>query len=299
MEEGRPSLTAVFAAMMRAAHLLLDDEPKILRDDLALGLSGIANEAALRTAVEGLRTEIAQRMTPEFAQSMFRYMRAFLTLRSRYVEDALGKTIERGVAQYVILGAGLDSFAYRRRDVANVLRVFEVDHPATQQWKRARLHALGVELPSNLTFLPIDFEKQTLKEALRAGGYHLAEPGIFSWLGVIQYLTEDAIFSTLRDVATLASGSEIIFEYEILESLLDEENQRMVAVLKASAAARGEPWLSFFDPASLMARLRELGFTEVWDLGPEEANPRYFGGRTDGLCISDGGRLMKARVGEK
>ena len=104
---------------------------------------------------------------------------------------------------------------------------------------------------------------------------------------VTQYLTEDAIFSTLRDVATLASGTEIIFEYEILDSLLDEESQRMVAVLKANAAARGEPWLSFFDPASLMARLRELGFTEVRDLGPEEANKRYFGGRTDGLCIRE------------
>jgi methyltransferase (TIGR00027 family) len=176
--------------------------------------------------------------------------------------------------------------------------VFEVDHPSSQQWKRARLHALGVELPPNLTFLPIDFENQTLREGLRAGGYRLEEPGVFSWLGTTQYLTQDAIFSTLRDVATLASGTEIIFEYEILESLLDEENQRMVAVLKAGAAARGEPWLSFFDSASLAARLRELGFAEVWDFGPEEANERYFRGRTDGLYIPDGGHLMKARVGE-
>jgi methyltransferase (TIGR00027 family) len=299
MEEGRPSVTAMMAAMTRAAHVLWDSEPKILRDDLALGLSGIENEAALRAALEGLRAEIAQRTTPEFAQSLFRYVRAFMALRSRYVEDALGKAMERGVAQYVILGAGLDSFACRRRDVADVLRVFEVDHPATQQWKQARLHALGVELPPNLTFLPIDFEKQTLREGLRAGGYRLEEPGVFSWLGTTQYLTEDALFSTLRDVATLASGTEIIFEYEILDSLLDEENQRMVAVLKANAVALGEPWLSFFDPASLMARIRELGFTEVRDLGPEEANTRYFGGRTDGLCIANIGHLMKARVGKR
>jgi methyltransferase (TIGR00027 family) len=299
MEEGRPSVTAIVAAMMRAAHLLLDNEPKVLRDDLALGLSGVENEAALRAALEGLRAEIAQRTTSEFAQSLFRYLRAFMALRSRYAEDALGKAIERGVAQYVILGAGLDSFAYRRRDVTDVLRVFEVDHPATQQWKRARLHALGVELPPNLTFLPIDFEAQTLREGLRAGGYRLEESGVFSWLGVTQYLTEDAIFSTLRDVATLAPGTEIIFEYGILESLLDAESQRMVAVLKAGAAARGESWLSFFDPARLMARLQELGFTEVQDLGPEEANPRYFGGRTDGLCIPNIGHLMRARVGEK
>jgi methyltransferase (TIGR00027 family) len=299
MEEGRPSLTAVVAAMMRAAHLLLDNEPKILRDDLALRLSGVENEAALRVALEGLQAEIAQRTTPEFAHSLFRYLRAFITWRSRYVEDALETALQRGVAQYVILGAGLDSFAYRRRDRAGGLRVFEVDQPATQQWKCARLHALGVELPPNLTFVPIDFENQTLREGLRAGGYRLGEPGVFSWLGVIQYLTEDAIFSTLRDVAALAPGTEIIFEYEILDSLLDAESQYMVAVLKAGAASRGEPWLSFFDPASLMARLRELGFTEVWDLGSEDANTRYFTDRTDGLRlpVPSAGNLMRARVG--
>src|SRR5262245_37532758 len=140
MEEGRPSLTAVMVAMIRAAHLLLDDEPKILRDDLALGLSGVGNETALRGALDRLQAEIAQRSTPEFAHSLFRSLRAFTTWRSRYVEDALETAIQHGVAQYVILGAGLDSFAYRRRDVTEMVRVFEVDHPTTQQWKRARLH---------------------------------------------------------------------------------------------------------------------------------------------------------------
>src|SRR5215510_10464959 len=245
MEEGSPSLTAVFAAMMRAAHLLLDDEPKILRDDLALGLSGVDNEAALRVTLDGLQAEFAQKTTPEFASSLFRHLRSSTTWRSRYVEDTLETALQRGVAQYVILGAGLDSFAYRRRDVADVVRVFEVDHPATQQWKRARLHTLGVALPPNVTFVPIDFERQTLQEGLRAGGYRLEEPGVFSWLGVTPYLTEDAICSTLRDVAALAPRSEIIFEYLILDSLLDADGQRMVAVAKAGAAARGEPVLSF------------------------------------------------------
>ncbi len=299
MEEGRPSLTAIMVAMIRAAHLLLDDEPTILRDDLALGLSGVGNETALRGALDRLQAEIAQRSTPAFAHSLFRSLRAFTTWRSRYVEDALETAIQRGVAQYVILGAGLDSFAYRRRDIADVVRVFEVDHPATQQWKRARLHTLRVQLPPNLTFLPIDFEHQTLRAGLRAGGYRLEEPGLFSWLGVIAYLTEDAIFSTLRDVAALAPGTEIIFEYVILDSLLDAESQRMAAVVKAGAAARGEPWLSFFDPVGLRARLRELGFAEVWDIGPEEANARYFTDRTDGLRLSvpSPAHLMRARVG--
>jgi methyltransferase (TIGR00027 family) len=298
MEEERPTSTAAAAAMMRAAHLLLDNEPKILRDDLALGLSGFESEAALQVALEALQAEIAHRTTPEFAHSLFRNLRAALTLRSRYVEDVLENAIQSGVAQYVILGAGLDSFAYRRRDLAGILRVFEVDQPATQQWKRARLHALGVELPPNLTFVSIDFEKQALGEGLRGGGYRLEEPGVFSWLGVTQYLTEDAIFSTLRDIAALAPGTEVIFEYLILESLLDAENQRWMAVLKADAAARGEPWRSVFDPTSLMARLRELGFAEVWDLGPEEANARYFTGRTDELRlpIPCGAHLMRAVI---
>jgi O-methyltransferase involved in polyketide biosynthesis len=156
-----------------------------------------------------------------------------------------------------------------------------------------------VELPPNVTFVPIDFETQTLQEGLRTGGYRLEEPGVISWLGVTQYLTEDAIFSTLRDVAALAPGSEIIFEYLIPDSLLDADGQRMAAVLKATAATRGEPGLSFFDPASLMARLRGVGFAEVWEVGPEDGNARYFAGRTDGLKLPvlSLAHLMRARVG--
>ena len=283
--------------MMRAAHVLLDNEPKILRDDLALGLRGVENEAALRAVLSGLQAEIAQKTTPEFAHTLSRATRALMAWRSRYVEDELEEALQRGVAQYVILGAGLDSFAYRRRDLAGVVRVFEVDHPATQHWKRARLHTLGVEIPSNVTFVPIDFEQQTLREGLRAGGYRMEEPGVFSWLGVTAYLTEDAILSTLRDVASLAAGTEIIFQYEELESQLDAESQRIVAVTKTFVAARGEPWLSFFDPANLRARVQELGFAEVGDFRPEDANARYFAGRRDELRAFPASHLMKAQVG--
>ena len=129
-------------------------------------------------------------------------------MRSRYTEDELSKALARGIKQYVILGAGLDSFAYRRRDLADVLRVFEVDHPATQQWKRVRLQELGIELPPNLTFIPINFEQQTVTAALQAGGYWPEEPAFFSWLGVIGYLTEEATFKTLREVVAAAPGSE-------------------------------------------------------------------------------------------
>jgi methyltransferase (TIGR00027 family) len=298
MEGRRPSGTAMMAAIGRAAHLLLDDDPKILRDDLALRFSGAENEGALRAALETQLTEPSGRTRPDFAQAVFKFYRAFVTMRNRYAEDELSKAIHRGVTQYVILGAGLDSFAYRRRDLAGVLHIFEVDHPATQQWKRARLREFNIALPDNLTFLPVDFERQRLGEVLRAGRYQIQALTFFSWLGVTQYLTEKAIFGTLQEVASSAPGSEVVFEYSLPESLLDEENRQMLATFKAMTAARGEPWLSLFEPARLAARLKELGFAQVWDFGPEEANARYFAGRTDGLGLRvTTTHLMKARVG--
>ncbi len=296
MEEGRPSKTAQFAAMWRAAHLLWDDGLKIFQDPLALALSGTENEAALRAALETLQATLAQRLSPEHAQALFHSMRAGTILRSRYTEDALSETLERGGRQYVILGAGLDSFAYRRGDLADVVRVFEVDHPATQQWKQARLRALNIKPPPNLTFIPCDFEQQGWGEALRTGGYRQEEPAFFCWLGVTWYLTEEAIFETLHQVAGMAPGSEVVFDYPVLESLLDDKSREMMAPLKADMAARGEPWLSSFDPISLAERVRGLGFAHVQDFSPEEANARYFAGRTDGLRVRRGIHLMKARI---
>jgi methyltransferase (TIGR00027 family) len=282
--------------MLRAAHLLLDDEPKILRDDFALHFSGVENESALRAALETMQANFARQANPEFAHSLLRHLRASVVVRSRYTEDELSQAIARGVKQYVILGAGLDSFAYRRRDLAGVLRVFEVDHPTTQQWKRTRLRELQTELPPNLTFIPINFEQQTVTSALRAGGYQPEEPAFFSWLGVIGYLTEEATFKTLREVVAAAPGSEIVFGYGVKEALLDEESRQMRALVKAGTAAQGEPILSLFDPTSLAARVKELGFAQVRDFTPEEANARYFAGRADGLRVAKLNHLMKAWV---
>lgn len=297
MEEGRPSSTAVAAAMMRAAHLLWDAEPKILRDELALGLSGVGDEATLRTTLDAMLTELQADFSAAFAQAVFRHFRAMAVLRSRYVEDALAQALSRGVRQYVILGAGFDSFAYRRKDLASVVQVFEVDHPVSQQEKLARLRALRVDLPTNLRFVTVDFEKQTLVDGLQAGGYCMEEPAFFSWLGVTQYLTEAAVYRTLQEVASLASGTEIVFMYVVPAAWLADEDRRLLAVSTASSASHGEPWLSFFEPAQLAARVKDLGFAEVWDLGPTEANARYFAGRSDGLRVASLGHLMKARVG--
>jgi methyltransferase (TIGR00027 family) len=296
MEDGQPSLTAVAAAMTRAAHLLLDHEPKVFVDSLALGLSGAETEATLKANLHAQHAELARRFPSDFAHALLRYLRALMTMRSRYVEDELSKAIQRGVTQYVILGAGLDSFAYRRRDLTDVVQVFEVDHPVSQRWKRARLDALGVDLPPNLTFVPIDFEKQPFGEVLRAEGYGVEKSGFFSWLGVTQYLTEEAIYHTLQTVASLAPGTEIIFEYTVPEALLDAEGQRVLAAFKARGAARGEPWLSLFEPTHLTTHVKELGFAEAIDFSSEAANALYFADRTDGLQVPSTTHIMRARV---
>jgi methyltransferase (TIGR00027 family) len=220
-------------------------------------------------------------------------------MRSRYLEDEVEQAIGMGVSQYVILGAGLDSFAYRRTDLVKVLRVFEIDHPATQAWKRTRLREARVELPPNLSLVPIDFEKQSLIESLRMSGYRADTPAVFSWLGVATYLTYDAIFSTLRTVAALAPGTESIFQHSVRKELLDKENQRVFAGAIALVAARGEPFQSFFEPERLAQQARELGFVEVSDLGPEEAGERYFAGRADGLWPVGSEHYMRARLGPR
>jgi methyltransferase (TIGR00027 family) len=274
------------SAMARAAHLLWDDAPKIFEDTFALRLSGCESESALRTQLD------------PFA-GFVRRATGTVVMRSRYLEEEIDQAVGRGVSQYVILGAGLDSFAYRRTDLAKVLRVFEVDHPASQTWKRTRLQALGIALPPNLSLVPVDFEKQSLIDTLCMSGYRTAAPGLFSWLGVTMYLTPDAIFSTLRTIAALAPGTEIIFEYHVPKELVDAETQRLLSVVMAAGATRGEPLLSFFDPAKLAEEVRKVGFAEVSDFGPKEVAARYFVGRTDDLRPLSWAHYMRARVGPR
>ncbi|PON17519.1 SAM-dependent methyltransferase [Candidatus Entotheonella serta] len=297
MKEECSSFTALGAARSRAAHRLLDDEPKIFQDHLALGLCGINNEAILRADIEALISKAAIRLGSELAQKMFSYPRAMMAMRSRYTEEALEQTINSGMKQYVILGAGLASFAYRRLDLVDRLQVFEVDHPSTQQWKQGRLRELNLECPPNLTFIPLDFEKQTLLQGLRRGGYRPEEPAYFSWLGGTQYLSEEAVFSMLNQVASTAAKTVLTFTYIASKSQLDEENQRLLAITQFGARAHGEPWLSFFESSQLGLRLRDLGFTQIFDLSPEEANARYFADREDGLCVPSLEHVMQVQVG--
>ena len=206
------------------------------------------------------------------------------------------RAVERGVSQYVILGAGLDSFAYRRTDLASVLRVFEVDHPATQAWKRRRLGEEGIDLPPNLNLVPVDFEKQSLLEGLRASDYRTNLPAVFSWLGVTMYLSEATAMSVLGAIANLPRGSGVVFDYAINPMELTEPVRKAVEFMASRVAAAGEPWTLFFDPARLARSLDALGYTHVDDLDGEAINARYFDGRADGLQVGSAGRLLYAEV---
>jgi methyltransferase (TIGR00027 family) len=281
--------------MMRAKHLLWDDPPKIFEDIFALRLSGLTDESALRERLDAALVEFAAIGGRDIAQAAFSSVCSKIVLRSRYVEDELDQATKLGVGQYVILGAGLDSFAYRRQDAANVLRVFEVDHPATQAWKRTRLQELSLATPGNLTFVPVDFENQSLVEGLRNSGYRPREPGFVSWLAVTQYLTRAAIFDTLRTVASMAPGTEIIFEYYLPGARLDDEDREILKLYGNWAAAQGEPHLTYFEPAELAAQVKKMGFTEFVDFGPEEADARYCADRRDGLRLRIA-HFMGARV---
>jgi methyltransferase (TIGR00027 family) len=196
------------------------------------------------------------------------------------------------VHQYVILGAGLDTFAYRNPHPG--LRVFEVDHPATQSWKRARLDEAGITPPDSLIFAGVDFEKEALAGGLRRAGFRADERAFFSLLGVTIYLTEDAVMGTLKLVASLPPGSEIVFDYALPSAALSESERARREVLASRVGAIGEPWITYFDPPSLASAIRQLGFTHVEDLGPGEANDRYFKDRADGLRVGRSAHLMKA-----
>ena len=284
MKKNGPSATAQRVAMRRAAHQLLDD-PKIFDDPVALRIIGKDSASALQADPHQFE------VTP-----LSPYLRAFIAARSRYAEDELAAVVRRGVRQYVILGAGLDTFAYRNPYPEGVLHVFEVDHPTTQTWKRARLEEIGITLPGDLTFAPVDFETQTLAEGLRGAGYDPGKCTFFSWLGVTEYLTTEAVMATLRFIASAPVGSGVVFDYMISPSLLTPAQRSRFDALARRVASAGEPWQVFFEPGLLTRDLRAMGFGYVEDKGPEEVNAMYFKNRKDGLRVGSLSHLIYAQV---
>ena len=283
MKEDQPSSAAQLVAIRRAAHQLLD-RPKVFDDPLALRIIGQESDLALHTGQH-------QSEDPQLSL----HLRAFYVARSQYAEDELALAVRRGVRQYVILGAGLDTFAYRNPYPERALRVFEVDHPATQAWKRARLEEAGISLPVDLTFAPVDFERQTLADGLQDSGYDPRLSAFFSWLGVTPYLTTEAVMTMLRFIALAPAGSGVVFDYMIPASLLPTDQLFIFDALVKRVDWVREPWQTFFDPVELVKKLRAMSFGHVEDIGPAELNAKYFKDRTDELRVDGLAHIMSAR----
>jgi methyltransferase (TIGR00027 family) len=233
----------------------------VLDDQLALPLVGEEGAALL----ERLKAEIPGETFIGFSR--------WICVRTRLAEDIVEQGAAEGARQYVILGAGLDSFAYRRRDLLDRIRVFEVDHPASQAWKRTRLRELAVDVPANLVFVPVDFETQTLRDGLVTAGFDFGAPAVFSWIGVTMYLTASAIEATLETVAQSRPGSRIVLTYNLSPVALREVGLGTANWFAGLAAEMGEPFISLFKPAEFEALLRNRGFDDIVHFGPEEAEP--------------------------
>jgi len=271
MEPGRASRTALRVAQRRAAHQVLD-HPHVLDDPIAVSLLGP------QFAVDYDRE--SNRIASAF--------RAFMTARSRYAEDRLAELVAQdpgahGVAQYVILGAGLDTFAYR--NPFPQVRVFEVDFPATQQWKRSLLAEAGIAEPTNLTFVPLDFEHKTLGSGLAEAGFDSGNAAFFAWLGVVPYLTLDAFRATLETIARLPAGTAVSFDFGLSPESLGQLHRAAFDSLAKRVADAGEPFQLFFTPEELDAEFARAGFRRFEQLDSAQLNERYFAGRADGLKL--------------
>jgi methyltransferase (TIGR00027 family) len=284
MRDGAGSDTAIFTALQRAAHQIIDDRPRILDDPIAVGLSPGSSEEAIR------------KNEAELQRPTIKVLRSIFVFRSRFAEDSLGDAVAAGVRQLVVLGAGFDTFAYRQPPWARALRILEVDHPASQDLKKRRLEKMGIAPPANLTFCPVDFESVTLETGLTAASLDFGRPVFVSWLGVSQYLTREANLATLRFVRRLAAGSRIVFEVVVPDSVPSEPEREAAEFAADASAARGEPWLSRIEPAEMRALLAGLGYRSCDHLTTAEAEARYFAGRTDGLHAPAMAQLLVASV---
>lgn len=276
MQEGQPSRTAWGAAVHRAAHQVLE-RGFIFTDPLAVRILGAGADEAIESA----------RNNPWKAR-----LRLFIAVRTRFAEDALSAAVQRGATQLVILGAGLDTYAYRTA-FADRLRIFEVDHPATQVWKRERMAEAGIRIPPHLTFAPVDFEKETLTDGLHAAGFDPMKQTFFTWLGVVPYLTEEAVFSTLSFVAGIRSGAHVVFDYANPPDPGRPEFAAAHDLLAARVAAVGEAFKSYFEADTVHAKLRSIGFREIEDLGPIAIRKRYFP-KSEAVTSDCGGHILRA-----
>jgi O-methyltransferase involved in polyketide biosynthesis len=295
-----PSQTALTAAAARAAHLIVDREPVIFADELAAILLGEqAEEFISYHRLHGTHLVLSS-------------ARAQAVCRSRFTEDHLAARVRDGVSQYVILGAGLDSFAYRSQPAAGgpaaggpalrrpagqrLIRVFEVDHPASQQWKRGHLAAAGIPVPDHVSFVAMDFERDPLAGRLRQAGFDPDRPALVSWLGVTMYLTQAAISQTLAEIGTFAPGTQLITDYMLPAALRDETGNTYADLVAPTAAEHGEPWLTFLAPGDMSALLETHGFGGVEHVRQRDSVPAALWDRTDSLRPAGLSMLARATL---
>ena len=259
-------------ALRRAAHQLHDAKPLVFEDPLAVPILGKEHYEEVKR-------------TPDKAKRPFSAaLRAFMVVRARLAEDTLAAAVrELGVRQYLVLGAGLDTFACRNPYAG--VRVFEVDHPATQAWKLKMLAAAGIVAPESARFVAVDFEKDSLRARLKAAGFDERLPTVTAWLGVVPYLTVEGFRATMRQLARFKAGSEVVFDYSQPREALPPIEQLMLDSLSARVALAGEPFQLFFTPAQLAEELEWLGLRVVEDLDSKALTARYLAGRTDGLVL--------------
>ena len=282
MIAAQASRTALRVALHRAAHQLLD-VPTVFADPLAVRILGPKVEAAFRA-------DPTQYDKTRFAPEM----RAFMAVRARFAEEQIAQARAAGVRQVVILGAGLDTYAYRSAGSPSVT-IWEVDHPATQAWKRDLLANAGIDAPAHLKFVAADLTREPLEGVLAAAGFEPHTGGVFSWLGVTQYMRMDDVFATLRYVASVtAAAGGITFDYSIAPQLLSPPERLAYDALAARVSAVGEPWLSHFVPADLLSALADSGFAVARDLDPQELLQRFAGDDTERLRLGRLARLMWA-----
>jgi methyltransferase (TIGR00027 family) len=279
-QTGAPDGTAVRVALWRAIHVQADPPPHVLADEVGLRIAA---------------PEAGWRQRPDMDLAGTSRFRAAIVARARFIEDLVIEQAGQGVSQYVILGAGLDTFAQRRPELAARLRVFEVDQPGPQAWKRQRLIELGYGLPDWLRLVPVDFEAGgSWWERLAAAGFDPGQPAVVVSTGVTMYLTKEATAATLRQLAGLAPGSSVAMTFLLPAELIDDADRAGLQVSSTGARAAGTPFLSFYAPAEMLDLARAAGFREVRHVPGAELAERYFAGRADGLRPSSGEDLLLA-----
>jgi methyltransferase (TIGR00027 family) len=275
-----PDSTAVRTALWRALHVEIDPPPHVLEDRMGLRLAAPDDNWRDRPDMDPVGT---------------RGFRAAIVARARFVEDLVAEQVAAGVPQFAILGAGLDTLAERRPDLGARLRIFEVDQPETQAWKRRRLNETGLGVPAWLRFVPIDFESgASWWEGLTATGFDPDQRAVVASTGVAMYLAKDTTAATLRQLASLAPGSAIVMSFLIPPALVDEADRPGLDASARGARASGTPFVSFFTPDELMTMARDAGFADVRHVPGRDLAQRYFDGRPDGLRPSSGEDLIVA-----